>query len=251
LFGAGFIVSNISTLVITNRILVKKIIIAVDGFSSCGKSTLAKALSKKLSYAYIDTGAMYRAVTYYFLNNNISFTDNQAIQEALSKITITFKNINNQNTTFLNGQNIESEIRNMYVSNNVSEVAAISTVRRAMVQQQQEMGKTKGIVMDGRDIGTVVFPNAELKIFLTANEDTRADRRYKEMLAKGQEATLEAVKANLTKRDRIDSTRADSPLRKADDAVEVDNSHLSQEEQLQIVYDLAMRVIEGERLREA
>jgi CMP/dCMP kinase len=216
----------------------KKIIIAIDGFSSCGKSTLAKALAKKLRYGYVDTGAMYRAVTLYCIDNAIDLSDKDAILDALQHIHIHFEHDGDQNLTFLNGLNVEKEIRTMRVSSRVSDVATLSDIRRAMVQQQQSMGKRKGIVMDGRDIGTVVFPTAELKLFLTAEPTIRAQRRFDELVAKETPETLEAVHHNLSERDRIDSTRADSPLRKADDAKIIDNSFLTEDEQLNIALDL-------------
>lgn len=221
----------------------KKIIIALDGYSSCGKSTLAKALAKSLDFVYIDTGAMYRAVTYFFIKNKVDINDGEAIRLALENIHIHFESINQENYTFLNNQNIEDEIRKMYVSEQVSQVAAISLVRRAMVKQQQQMGNQKGIVMDGRDIGTVVFPDAELKLFLTADPEIRAQRRFEELKAKKHDVSLAEIKANLMHRDRIDSTREDSPLRQADDAIVIDNSSLSESEQLDkvlnMIYELA------------
>ena len=219
----------------------KKITIAIDGFSSCGKSTLAKALAKSLDYIYVDSGAMYRAVTLYFLQYKVDIKDEEAIVLALENIRISFQNIAGKNTTFLNDTNVESEIRNMEVSNFVSPVAALSIVRRKVVKQQREMGKAKGIVMDGRDIGTVVFKDAELKIFLTADPDIRAQRRYDELLAKGQEVSLEEVKANLLQRDHIDSTREDSPLKQAEDAIIIDNSYLSESQQLERAVELAQQ----------
>jgi CMP/dCMP kinase len=217
----------------------KKIIIAIDGFSSCGKSTLAKALAKKLHYAYVDTGAMYRAVTLYFLDNDVDINDREKVKEALTHIEMHFERTPTGNHIFLNGKDIEGEIRTMRVAEMVSPVATISVVRRAMVQQQQLMGKRKGIVMDGRDIGTVVFPDAELKVFLTADTQIRTQRRYDEMTKKGETGvSFEEVKHNLTERDLIDSNRADSPLRQAEDAILLDNSYLTPEEQLQKVLDL-------------
>ncbi len=210
----------------------KKIIIAVDGFSSTGKSTLAKDLAKKIGYGYIDTGAMYRAVTLYFLRHETDIADETAVAEALKNIEIDFQNIDGVNTTFLNGENVEKEIRKMYVSDFVSPVAAVSAVRRAMVKLQQAMGKKKGIVMDGRDIGTVVFPEAELKIFVTSDPKTRVDRRYAELQNKGLQADYEEVAKNLRERDHIDSTRADSPLRQAEDARVLDNTALTRAGQL-------------------
>lgn len=214
----------------------KKIIVAIDGFSSCGKSTMARQLAEKLGYVFIDSGAMYRAVTLYFLNNNIDINNSESVTKALEKITITFK-FNptiEKAETYLNGENVEQQIRTMEVSKNVSPVAAISDVRRFLVKQQQQMGIEKGIVMDGRDIGTVVFPNAELKIFLTANPEIRAQRRQKELEEKGQKLSIEEVLNNLQERDKIDSTREDSPLRQADDAKVLDNSDIDRDEQLAI-----------------
>lgn len=217
----------------------KKIVIAIDGYSSCGKSTLAKGLATALSYAYIDSGAMYRAVTLYLLQHNIDPADEVAVESALPYITIHFENIGLGNHTFLNGEDVEEAIRQMEVSENVSQVSVISAVRRAMVKQQKAMGRRKSIVMDGRDIGTVVFPDAELKIFLTADPEVRAQRRYKELVEKGVEVAMEAVRRNLAERDRIDSTRADSPLRQAEDAIVLDNTHLTHEEQLEKAIQLA------------
>lgn len=219
----------------------EKIIVAIDGYSSCGKSTIAKSLAKRLNYAFIDTGAMYRATTLYFLNKEIDWNNEQAVSQALKNIKIHFKALNGKNTTFLNDKNVENEIRTMRVSNSVSPVAAISQVRRAMVTQQQMMGKSKGIVMDGRDIGTVVFPNAELKLFIVADVDVRAKRRTLELEAKGQSVDLEAVKKNLEERDYIDSNREDSPLRQAEDAIVIDTTHLTFEEQLEKAYELVKR----------
>jgi CMP/dCMP kinase len=216
----------------------KRIIIAIDGYSSCGKSTLAKALAKELHYAYVDTGAMYRAVTLYFLDENIDINDIQEVKEALLKIELHFERTAKGNHIFLNGVDVEDKIRTMRISEMVSPVSTISIVRRAMVAQQQQMGKRKGIVMDGRDIGTVVFPNAELKLFLTADTDIRTQRRFDELKSKGQDATFEEIKNNLTERDLIDSNRADSPLRQADDAILIDNSYLTPSEQLLKVLDL-------------
>lgn len=221
----------------------EQIIIAVDGFSSCGKSTLAKALSKAMNYAYADTGAMYRAVTLFFLENNVSIENETAIREALQRIEIHFERIDAQNHTFLNGEDVEHKIREMRVANWVSPVAAIPAVRRAMVAQQQQMGKRKGIVMDGRDIGTVVFPSAELKIFVTADPNIRAERRRLELKNKGQNVDFELIKQNLLERDHIDSTRADSPLRQAPDAILLDNSNLTQAEQLNLALAWAKETV--------
>lgn len=210
----------------------KRIIVAIDGYSSCGKSTLAKAMAKSLHYAYLDSGAMYRAVTLYFLDNQLDYNDPAVVETALKNIEIHFERIDGQNRTFLNGKDVERTIREMWVNEHVSPVSAISAVRRAMVRQQQRMGKRRGIVADGRDIGTVVFPDAELKIFLIADPDVRTSRRHLELAAKGIDADWHEVQRNLLERDRIDSTRADSPLRKAEDAVVIDNTLLSEEQQL-------------------
>ena len=227
----------------------KKITIAVDGFSSCGKSTLAKQLAAKLGYVYIDSGAMYRAVTLYALRNNMIVDeelDTKKLIASLDDVKIHFElNANGEPQTFLNGTNVEREIRKIYVSQWVSPVAAVPEVRHVMVAQQQKMGEAKGVVMDGSDIGTTVFPNAELKIFVTAEVDVRAQRRYDEMLSKGEPADMNEVKQNLQERDRIDQSRAESPLRKADDAVVLDNSHITREEQLQVAYDWAMERIKS------
>lgn len=228
-----------------NKIPTPKIIIAIDGYSACGKSTLAKDLSKKLGYAYIDTGAMYRAVTLFFLRNEIDFDDKVAVAKALGEITIEFVNVKGKNRTLLNGEDVEEEIRKMYVSQKVSPVATISAVRRTMVAQQQKMGEKKGVILDGRDIGTVVFPKAELKLFLTASPDIRTQRRFAEIQAKNQVSTFEEIKANLLERDHIDSSRADSPLKQALDAVVIDNSNLSKKEQLAMV-----KVLVKERIKQ-
>ncbi len=219
---------------------VSKIIVAIDGYSSCGKSTLAKQLAKALGYRFIDTGAMYRAVALYLLKNQIDIHHPEMVAAALSNITIsfTYNEENQSQETFLNGENVESEIRvNSRVASVVSDVSAISEVRRFLVKQQQEMGREKGIVMDGRDIGTVVFPQAELKIFITADPTTRANRRLEELKEKGQNTTYDEVLANLAKRDHIDTTRADSPLKKASDAIELDNSNLTKEQQFDLVFE--------------
>ena len=216
----------------------KKITIAIDGYSSCGKSTMAKDLAREVGYIYIDSGAMYRAVTLYCLQNGF-FTgagiDAASLKAAMPEIRISFQlNPETQRPmTFLNGKNVEDRIRTMEVSNHVSPVAALPFVREAMVKLQQDMGKEKGIVMDGRDIGTAVFPDAELKIFVTASAEIRAQRRYDELKAKGQEASFEEILANVKERDYIDQNRAVSPLRQAEDALLLDNSHLTIEEQKQ------------------
>ncbi len=211
----------------------KKIVIAIDGFSSCGKSTMAKDLAREIGYIYIDSGAMYRAVTLYCIENGIFDKDNN-IDESLLKgkieeVNISFK-LNPETKvpqTFLNGVNVENKIRTMEVSSKVSYIAAIGFVREALVNQQQLMGNEKGIVMDGRDIGTTVFPDAELKIFVTASAEVRAQRRYDELKVKGQSASFEEILHNVEERDRIDQTREVSPLRKADDAILLDNSHMT------------------------
>lgn len=221
------------------------IIIAIDGHSSCGKSTLAKGLAKALHYAYLDTGAMYRAVTLYFMDHGVDYSDPNAVEAALPKIEIHFERVDGKNHTFLNGEDVERRIREMRVSEQVSPVSAISAVRRAMVAQQKAMGRRRGIVADGRDIGTVVFPDAELKIFLTADVDVRTSRRHLELAAKGIDADWDEIRQNLIERDRIDSTRADSPLRQADDAVVIDNTLLSEEEQLNKALELARTRLEA------
>lgn len=219
----------------------KAIVIAIDGYSSCGKSTIAKELSKILTYKYVDTGAMYRAVTLYFIQNKIDFKNIDEVIKALDHIHITFK-INAETQAqeiFLNDENIENEIRvNPRVAGYVSDVSSISEVRRFLVKQQQALGKERAIIMDGRDIGTVVFPDAELKLFITADPNVRAQRRFDELKGKGKETTFEEVLANLTKRDYIDSHRDDSPLMKADDAIEIDNSNINHQEQLDLILKL-------------
>jgi cytidylate kinase len=219
----------------------KKIIIAIDGFSSCGKSTLAKALAKALSYVFIDTGAMYRAVALYFMRNEIAFENIAAIEKAIQSIQLhfVFNESTGKSDMYLNGENVELAIREMKVSQKVSEVAAIPAVRDFAVAQQQAMGIEKGIVMDGRDIGTVVFPTAELKIFVTADPIVRAERRFKELQATQPSITMQEVAENLSHRDLIDSTREHSPLKQAEDALVLDNTHLNQEEQFTIALNWA------------
>lgn len=211
------------------------IIIAIDGFSSSGKSTMAKRLAAKIGYRYVDTGAMYRAVTLWAMRHGLiadGHVDEQALSAAMPGIAIDFRPLpDGTQHTLLNGTDVETEIRGIDVSNQVSTIAAIPFVRRALVKAQQDFGISKGIVMDGRDIGTVVFPQAELKIFVNASPETRAMRRYKELQAKGQEVTYEEVLANVRHRDHIDSTREDSPLRQADDAIALDNSQMTLAEQ--------------------
>lgn len=220
-----------------------KIIIAIDGYSACGKSTTAKAVAKALNYIYVDSGAMYRAVTYYFIENNVDWHDMEAVRAALDEISIEFKlDANDNSVTWLNGENVEEAIRSMKVSGKVSEIAAISAVRKAMVALQQKMGAEKSIVMDGRDIGTVVFPNADLKIFMTADPQVRAARRLLELEQKGVESSLEGVVTNLQERDRIDTTREDSPLVKAEDAIVVDNSELTFDQQVAKILALAKEI---------
>jgi len=229
----------------------KKIIIAIDGFSSCGKSTLAKSLARELSYAYIDSGAMYRVVTLVALRNRWiknKIPDREKIIADLKNISISFKFIKEteKNTTFLNGENVEEQIRMPYVSDNVSPVSAIKEVRAEMVKFQRKMGKEKGIVMDGRDIGTVVFPQAELKIFMAASPGIRAQRRYDELNGKGIKVTMEEVIKNIEERDYIDQNREESPLRKAGDAVVLDNSSLTIQGQLDWALQKAKEVIRGQ-----
>lgn len=214
--------------------------IAVDGFSSCGKSTLTKQLAKQLNYQYIDTGAMYRAVTLYLQNNSISIDDIEQLKSALQDISISFAKSSTGSRIHLNGKDVEDEIRSMKVSNYVSEVASVSAVRRFLVQQQQQIATQKGFIMDGRDIGTVVMPNAELKLFMTADKEVRIDRRFEELKQKGIEASRDSVRKNLEHRDFIDSHREDSPLSKAEDAILLDNTHLTEQEQL----DFVLRLVE-------
>ncbi len=214
----------------------KKIIITIDGWSSCGKSTLARQLAKELNYVYIDSGAMYRAITLYFLRNHIDWTDTAEVEDALANIQLDFRfnEVSEQSEMFLNDENVEYVIRDLVIAEKVSEIAAIREVRTFAVKQQQEMGRKKGIVMDGRDIGTVVFPKAELKIFMTADNAVRVERRFRELFEKNPNITIEEVKNNLEMRDYIDSNREVSPLRQADDALVLDNSKLTMQEQLHI-----------------
>jgi CMP/dCMP kinase len=224
-----------------------KIIIAIDGYSSCGKSTIARQLAAKLSYTFIDSGAMYRAITLFLLRHNIPVTDTEAVTGALSRIRLSFRWSDEKHAAViqLNGEDVEEHIRLMNVAAMVSQVASIAAVRRFAVAQQQAMGKAKGIVMDGRDIGTVVFPGAELKIFVTADPEVRARRRFDELAAQNIETTIEEVRKNLQERDLMDTTRAESPLRQAADAYLLDNSAMTPEEQLDLVTALAM-----ERMRQ-
>lgn len=215
----------------------KKITIAIDGFSSCGKSTMAKDLAREIGYIYIDTGAMYRCVTLFALRNNLFNEDGtikqNELENQIENIKISFKlnKTTQRPDAYLNGENVENQIRTMEVSSHVSPIAAIAAVRSTLVAQQQKMGQDKGVVMDGRDIGTVVFPNAELKIFVTASAEVRAQRRYEELKEKGMEANFDEILKNVEERDYIDSHRKVSPLKKADDAIELDNSNISIAEQ--------------------
>jgi CMP/dCMP kinase len=222
-----------------------KIIIAIDGHSGCGKSTTAKLVAKKLNYKYIDTGAMYRAITLFFHQQQIDSQDAEAVLEALSNIKIHFEwnPEAEKSDAFLNGKNVEQEIRKMYISQNVSEVSKIAAVRKAMVAQQQVMGQDKEIVMDGRDIGTNVFPQAELKIFMTSQVEVRAARRQMELEEKGEMIDLQTIIQNLKQRDWIDSTRKENPLQQAEDAILLDTSYISIEEQVDFVVNLAKKAI--------
>lgn len=224
--------------------MAKKIVITIDGWSACGKSTLAKALAKKLDYLYIDSGAMYRAITLYFLRNRIDWSHDKEVREALKNITIEFNlsGKTHQSEIFLNGENVEYVIRDIIIAEKVSDVAAIKEVRKFAVRQQQKLGSEKGIVMDGRDIGTTVFPDAELKIFMVAEGTIRVHRRFKELFEKNPNITPEEIRINLEMRDYIDSHREISPLRKAEDAIELDNSHLTEKEQLDFVLRLVKKV---------
>jgi len=221
--------------------MTENIIITIDGWSSCGKSTLAKQLAKKIGYLYIDSGAIYRAITLYFLRNSIDISNSKQIKEALGNISLEFiaNEYTGQQEIYLNGENVEYIIRDLVVAEKVSEVAANKEVRSFAVAVQQEMGKNKGIVMDGRDIGTTVFPDAEIKIFMIADEAVRVERRFAEMFEKNPNITLDEIKANIEMRDYIDSHREVSPLRKAADAIELDNTNLSEKEQL----DFAMKLL--------
>lgn len=219
----------------------RKIVIAIDGYSACGKSSTAKEVSNILGYRYIDTGAMYRAVTLYFLDHHVAMTNPKEVARALQDIHITFKiSSKNKSETYLNGLNVEKTIRTMRVSEMVSPVSTIKEVRVAMVEQQRRLGKERGVVMDGRDIGTVVFPQADLKVFMTADLLTRAFRRQRELLEKNQMVDLDDVVENILQRDKIDTTRKESPLRQADDALVLDTTHVTLEEQVDEVVRLAL-----------
>jgi cytidylate kinase len=221
------------------RVVMKQLVIAIDGYSSCGKSTTAKAVASLLHYAYVDTGAMYRAVTLYLLEHHIPFEDLAQVEQALHTLQISFRRNRRtgRNEVFLDGVNREDDIRQMVISNSVSEVSVIPMVRHAMVAQQQRMGRKRGVVMDGRDIGTTVFPDAEVKVFMTADVDVRAQRRQAELAEKGEHVPLEDIIENLRKRDYLDSTRAESPLRRAADAVLLDTTHLVIDEQVDFVLE--------------
>ncbi|HNE46536.1 MAG TPA: (d)CMP kinase [Chitinophagales bacterium] len=222
----------------------KKIIIAIDGYAGCGKSTLARQLALKLGYTFLDTGAMYRAITLYLLNNHINWHDEQALSNVFSQVKIHIATDQNGRTqTRLNGVLVEEEIRSMAVSNKVSEVAAVSSIRRFLVAQQQQIGSEGGVVMDGRDIGTVVFPHAELKLFITASMEVRVARRLAELQAVGAHVSADDIRRNLEKRDLEETTRSDSPLRQAADAILIDNSDLTPEAQLQLALDFARKRI--------
>lgn len=230
----------------------KKITIAIDGYSSCGKSTLAKQMAKALGYIYVDTGAMYRAVSLYamqqgFIENNI--LEVGKLLDSLPDIHISFSYNpeTNKAETCLNGENVEKDIRSIEISNHVSKVAQIKEVRKKMIELQREMGKNKGLVMDGRDIGSVVFPSAELKLFMTASPEIRAKRRYDELLEKGDDVSFSDVLANITLRDNDDTSRTENPLIKADDAIVIDNSDITQNEQFELAMSYAMKIIDGEQ----
>lgn len=228
----------------------KKITIAIDGFSSTGKSTIAKKLAQALNYVYVDSGAMYRAVTYFAIQKGIISNGEVSIEDlikALPEIQISFKYNEDLgfSETYLNGENVTKAIRTMDISRNVSRIAEVSEVRQKLVEQQQEMGKEKGVVMDGRDIGTVVFPDAEMKLFMTATLAIRAKRRYKELIDRGEEVQYEDVLESEQRRDLIDSTREDSPLKRAADAIEFDNTDMGIEEQFERILAFAKRIIEA------
>ena len=215
----------------------KNVVVAIDGYSSCGKSTLAKALAKKLHFVYVDSGAMYRAVTLYFLRNNIDTADNEQVEQALKAIHLNFHSRDYQTHITLNDEEVSEEIRQMPVSEKVSDISSIKMVRKEMVKQQQRMGISKNIVMDGRDIGTTVFPNAQVKIFMTADPKIRAVRRFKELEAKGETITLEEIFDNLAHRDYQDTTRKESPLIRAKDAIVLDNTSITKTQQLDFVLE--------------
>jgi len=227
----------------------KNIKIALDGHSSCGKSTLAKQLAAHYGFLFIDTGAMYRAVTFYALKNGIVSSDDKIdedkLRESMGKIEIAFKRVDNQNHTLLNGEDVEKEIRQLEVSKRVSKISAIAFVREKLVDFQRRISENSSVVMDGRDIGTVVFPNAEVKFFVTANADVRAERRYKELLEKGEKVDFEQIKQSVITRDKLDSEREVSPLRKAEDAIVLDNSFMTREEQFEFAKNIIDKVLLG------
>ncbi|MCE7055727.1 (d)CMP kinase [Algoriphagus sp. AGSA1] len=225
-----------------------KIVIAIDGYSGCGKSSTAKAVAKELGYTYIDTGAMYRAATLHFLNNYLSLENPHDIEKGLKTLTISF-HLNPESQlqeTYLNGLHVDDEIRTMKVSDNVSEIAAIPAVRKDLVAQQQRLAKKKGVVMDGRDVGSVVFPDAELKVFMTADLETRAVRRQAELLEKGEMVSLDDIKRNLSSRDEVDSSRSVGPLIKVEDAIEIDTSNITFTEQVDVIVQKAREIIDKE-----
>ncbi|SEN95005.1 cytidylate kinase [bacterium A37T11] len=221
------------------------IVVAIDGYSSCGKSTTARALAHRLNFVYADSGALYRAVTLFFLRKKVNFSDLGEVNHALHNIQLDLRPIDGDLQVWLNGEDVTSEIRQMYVSDAVSEVAAIKAVREELLKVQQEMASQKSLVMDGRDIGTTVFPHAQLKIFMTADPKVRAQRRYKELTEKGEHTTYEEVFANLAHRDLIDTTRKESPLVQAQDAIVVDNTHLSKGEQLDLILGMVRAIIKS------
>lgn len=225
-------------------IMFPEIIITIDGYSACGKSTLAKQLAKKLGYIYVDSGAMYRAITLYFLRNNVDYTDEKTVRKELKNISLEFilNKHSNQSEIFLNGENVEYIIRDLVVAEKVSDIAALKEVRKFAVSAQQKLGVNKGIIMDGRDIGTAVFPDAEVKIFMIADEAVRVERRFTEMFEKNPNITLDEIKSNIAMRDYIDSNREVSPLRKADDAIELDNTNLTEKEQLNFALQLVRKI---------
>ncbi len=229
--------------------MAKKIIITIDGWSSCGKSTLAKQLAKEFGYLYVDSGAMYRAITLYFLRNHIDWTEKKEVKMALKDINLEFVYNKQRNTSeiFLNGENVEYVIRDLVIAEKVSDVAAIKEVREFAVAQQNKMGSKKGVVMDGRDIGTVAFPKAELKIFMTADNAVRVERRFKELFEKNPNVTIEEVKNNLEMRDYIDSNREVSPLRKAEDALVLDNTYLNEKEQFEKAQEWVKTRLSGKK----
>lgn len=244
LFPSHFFVLSLFYTTFVN--MFPRLIITIDGFSSCGKSTLAKQLAKKLNYTYIDSGAMYRAITLYFLRNNIDISNEKEIRNALKNITLEFivNQASGNSEIYLNGENVEYIIREIVIAEKVSDVAALKDVRTFAVAEQQKMGIHKGIVMDGRDIGSTVFPDAEIKIFMVADEAVRVERRYTEMFDKNPNITLDEIKSNIAMRDYIDSNRKVSPLRKAHDAIELDNTNLTEKEQLDFALKLVKKVVE-------